>query len=158
MIILTLKRRLVSMIVRNCAGGVVFKGDKVLILKNEKNEWVLPKGKIRNGSLPTETAINRVKYETGVDAAIVSTAGETSYEFFSLSRKQAVCNIIIWYVMEAIGGAVDANEEEGFQEGDFYPVEQAIEMITHSQDKSLVSLSYNKYLDYKKYVSDQIYA
>ncbi|GFN35936.1 NUDIX hydrolase [Tepidimicrobium xylanilyticum] len=146
------------MIVRNCAGGVVFDGDKVLILKNEKNEWVLPKGKIRNGSLPTETAINRVKYETGIEAAIVSTAGETSYEFFSLSRKQAVCNIIIWYVMEAIGGRVDINKEEGFQGGDFYPVEKAIEMITYSQDKSLVSLSYKKYLDYKDYEIKKIYA
>ncbi|CCQ92547.1 NUDIX hydrolase [[Clostridium] ultunense Esp] len=146
------------MIVRNCAGGVVFSGDRVLILKNEKNEWVLPKGKIRNGSLPTETAISRVKYETGVDANIVSTAGETSYEFFSLSRKQAVCNIIIWYVMESLGDHYNINKEEGFKEGGFYPVDKAIEMITYSQDKSLVSLSYKKYLEFKDYEMDQIYA
>ncbi len=72
------------MIVRNCAGGVVFHGNEVFDFKKmKKNEWVLPKGgKIRNSSLPTDTAISRVKYETGVDAKIVSTAGETSYEFF----------------------------------------------------------------------------
>ena len=146
------------MIVRNCAGGVVFHGDKVFILKNEKNEWVLPKGKIRNDSLPTDTAISRVKYETGVDAKIVSTAGETSYEFFSLTRKQEVYNKIIWYVMEAESGDYLVNEEEGFKDGGFYPVEEAINMITYSQDKSLASLSYKKYLEFKEFEVDEMYA
>ncbi|NMB27858.1 MAG: NUDIX hydrolase [Tissierellia bacterium] len=146
------------MIVRNCAGGVVFHGDKVLILKNDKDEWVLPKGKIRNDSLPTETAVSRVKHETGVDANIVSTAGETSYEFFSLSRKQEVYNRIIWYVMESIKDNYKINREEGFKDGGFYPIDKAINMITYSQDKSLVSLSYKKYLEFKDYEMDEIYA
>lgn len=146
------------MIVRNCAGGVVFNGNKVFILKNDKDEWVLPKGKIRNNSLPTDTAISRVKYETGVDANIVSTAGETNYEFFSLSRKQEVYNKIIWYVMEASRNHYKINKEEGFKDGGFYPVEEAINMITYSQDKSLVSLSYRKYLDFKELEIDEIYA
>lgn len=146
------------MIVRNCSGGVVFNEDKVLILKNDKDEWVLPKGKIRNGSLPTETAISRVKYETGVDANIVSTAGETSYEFFSLSRKQEVYNRIIWYVMESMDDNYKVNKEEGFKDGGFYPVDEAIDMVTYSQDKSLVSLSYKKYLEFKDYEIDEIYA
>mgnify|MGYP000002602838 FL=1 len=146
------------MIVRNCAGGVVFNNDKVLIIKNEKDEWVLPKGKIRNNSLPIETAVSRVKYETGVEANVVSTAGETSYEFFSLSRKQSVCNIIIWYVMEAKTDHYEINKDEGFKDGGFYPVDKALEMITYSQDRSLVSLSYKKYLEYKEFEIKQIYA
>jgi len=146
------------MIVRNCAGGVVFYKDKVLLLKNDKNEWVLPKGKIRDGFLPTETAISRIKYEAGVDANIVSTAGETSYEFYSLSRKQFVCNIIIWYVMESLNGSYKINFEEGFRDGGFYPIDEALEMISHNQDRSLVSLSYKKYLEYKEHDLDQIYA
>ena len=146
------------MIVRNCAGGVVFSGDEVLILKNDKNQWVLPKGKIRNGLLPTETAVGRVKYETGVDANIVSTAGETNYEFFSLSRKQEVYNRIIWYVMEAVDKGYEIRLEEGFKAGGFYPIDKALDMITHNQDKSLVNLSYKKYLEFKNYEIDEIYA
>jgi ADP-ribose pyrophosphatase YjhB (NUDIX family) len=145
-------------IVRNCAGGVVFYGDKVFILKNEKDEWVLPKGKIRNSSLPTDTATSRVKYETGVDAKIVSTAGETSYEFFSLTRKQEVYNKIIWYVMEALGENYLVNEKEGFKDGGFYPIDDAINMISYNQDKSLVSLSYKKYMEFKEFEIDEIYA
>ena len=139
------------MIIRNCAGGVVFKDDKVLILKNEKKEWVLPKGKIKEDGLSTETAINRVEYETGVDAKIVSPVGDTAYEFYSITREQPVCNKITWYIMESEDENYEINRDEGFLEGGFYPIEEAIEMITYSQDKSLVSLSYKKYLEFKDY-------
>ena len=141
------------MIIRNCAGGVVFKDDKVLILKNEKNEWVLPKGKIQKNSIPPETAVERVQYEAGVDAQIVSSAGETAYEFFSITRNAAVSNKIIWFIMESENEEYKINGEEGFLEGGFYPIEEAIELITYSQDKSLVSLSYKRFLEYKEYKS-----
>lgn len=139
------------MIIRNCAGGVVFNEDKVLILKNEKNEWVLPKGKIRNDFLPPETAVERVEYEAGVSARIVSSAGETAYEFYSITRNAAVSNKIIWFIMESESVDFDINKEEGFSEGGFYSVDEAMELITYSQDKSLVSLSYKRFLDYKEY-------
>lgn len=140
------------MLTRNCAGGVVFKEDKVFILKNEKNEWVLPKGKIRNEQLPPETAIERVEFETGIDGPkIVSSAGDTAYEFYSITREQAVCNKIIWYIMESKDEKHNINFEEGFKEGGFYPIEEAIDMITYSQDKSLVNLSYKRYLEFKSY-------
>lgn len=140
------------MLIRNCAGGVVFKEDKVFILKNEKNEWVLPKGKIRGEQLPPEIAVYRVEFETGINKPkIVSSAGETAYEFYSITRNQAVCNKIIWYIMESKDEKHNINIEEGFKEGGFYPIEEAIDMITYSQDKSLVSLSYKRYLEFKNY-------
>ncbi|MTI66043.1 MAG: NUDIX hydrolase [Firmicutes bacterium] len=138
------------MLFRNCAGGVVFKDQKVFILKNEKDEWVLPKGRIRNGELAAETAVKRVNEETDLTVEIVSTAGETNYEFYSFSRQRPVTNEIIWYLMEAKDEEFEVNKEEGFKDGGFYDIEKAIEMITYSQDKSLVSLSYKKYLAIKK--------
>lgn len=133
------------MLFRNCAGGVVFYANQVLILKNEKNEWVLPKGIIRNGALPMDVALKRVEVEAGVDAEILSTAGGTSYEFFSVTRKQPVCNEIIWYIMRAPSKVFKINKELGFKDGGFYEIDKALAMITYSQDKSLVSLSYKKY-------------
>ena len=142
------------MIVRNCAGGVVFHNDKVFVLKNEKGEWVLPKGKIRNDSLPTETALKRVCFEGGVNATIISTAGETSYEFYSLTRKQPVCNVINWYIMETSEDKCKVNKEEGFSDGGFFNINEALQKITYSQDKSLVNLSFKKYLMLKE--SDEL--
>ncbi|WP_026477978.1 NUDIX domain-containing protein [Alkaliphilus transvaalensis] len=138
------------MLLRNCAGGVVFYANQVFIMKNEKNEWVLPKGVIRNDDLSWEVALKRVKVETGIDAEILASAGGTSYEFFSISRKQPVCNEITWYIMSTTSKHYKVNHELGFKEGGFYPVDKAISMITHSQDRSLVSLSYKKYKEIKR--------
>lgn len=138
------------MLTRLCAGGVVFCNDKVLILRNDKGEWVLPKGVIRNGEVAREVALKRVKFEGGVEAQILSPAGETSYEFFSFSRKLPVCNKIDWFIMESDDEQTRVNKEEGFLECSFCPVEEALEKITYSQDKSLVRLSYRKYNFFRK--------
>ncbi|SCY17436.1 NUDIX hydrolase [Alkaliphilus peptidifermentans] len=138
------------MLFRNCAGGVVFYANQVLVIKNEKNEWVLPKGLIRNGDLSSDVALKRVKAETGVDAEILSTAGETSYEFFSISRQKPVNNRIIWYIMQASSKEVEIDKNLRFKDGGFYPVDKALKLITYSQDKSLVSLSYKKYKELMK--------
>ncbi len=138
------------MIFRSCAGGVVFHEDKVFIMENDKNEWVLPKGKIRDGFLASETALERVKDEAGLDAEIISTAGETSYEFYSFSRQQPVCNEITWFIMESKDTNYEVNKDYGILNGGFYNIDEAIDMITYSQDKSLVSLSYRKFLKLKE--------
>jgi len=133
------------MLIRNCAGGVVFSDNKVLILKNEKGEWIFPKGVIRNGDFPDNVAINRVSVEAGVDAEIIGSSGRTNYEFYSVSRQRPVCNKIVWYVMKAKDSNCVPNKDQSFQDGGFYPVEEALNMITYSQDKSLLMLSFQKY-------------
>jgi hypothetical protein len=133
------------MLTRACAGGVVFIDTRVFILKNDKDEWVLPKGVIRDNQLALDVALQRVKHEGNIDATIISPAGETSYEFYSYSRKMPVCNRIDWFIMEATTDSFAVNKEEGFKEGGFYPIDEALEKITYSQDKSLVRLAYRKY-------------
>ena len=133
------------MLVRNCSGGVVFHKDRVLLLKNEKHEWVFPKGVIRTGDYPDEVAIHRVELEAGIKAKIISAAGRTNYEFYSISRQRPVCNKIVWYIMSAEGEAVVPNEAQNFYEGGFFTLEEAMEKVTYSQDKSLLMLSYQKY-------------
>ena len=136
------------MIVRRCSGGVVFYANKVLLVKNDRGEWTLPKGKIVGDNLPHESAVQRVKLETGADAKILDIAGDTIYEFFSRSRNQRVCNAIMWYVMETQSDAAEISKE--FLDGGFYRVADALEMLTHSKEKSLVDVSYKKYKNYKK--------
>ena len=133
------------MLVRNCAGGVVFSGEKVFLLRNEKGEWVLPKGIIRTGDLATEVALKRVKEETGIAAEIVSAAGRTNYEFYSVTRQKPVCNKITWYIMKSQDDRFDIYENEKFTGGGFFKINEAIDLVTYSQDKSLLNLSYQKF-------------
>lgn len=133
------------MIFRKCAGGVVFCDGQVFLLKNEKEEWVLPKGVIREKQLAPNVALDRVFKEAGIQAQILFPAGETSYEFYSLTRRQPVCNRITWYVMTAPDLSYRIAFEQGFTDGDYFPVDEALEKITYSQDKALVSVAYEKF-------------
>lgn len=133
------------MLVRNCAGGVIFSGEKVFLLQNEKGEWVLPKGIVRSGDLTNEVALKRVREEAGISAEIVSTAGNTSYEFFSVTRQKPICNKIVWYIMKSLNEDYNIIEKAKFTNGGYFKVDEAINMVTYSQDKSLVNLSYRKF-------------
>ena len=106
------------MIVRYCAGGVVFYANKVLLVKNDRGEWTLPKGKIHQDELKHSSAVSRVKDETGVEASILETAGNTMYQFFSRSRQQEVCNAITWYIMQTDSNNYVLKDE--FTDGGFY--------------------------------------
>ena len=145
MVLNSIMRGVFVMLVRNCAGGVVFCGYKVFLLKNEKGEWVLPKGIIRNGDLSNEVALKRVREEAGISAEIVSPVGRTNYEFFSVTRQKPVCNKITWYIMKSQDENYKIIEQEKFSGGGFFELEDAMNMITYSQDKSLLNLSYQKF-------------
>ncbi|MGL4796982.1 MAG: NUDIX domain-containing protein [Paraclostridium sp.] len=144
------------MILRRCAGGVVFYANKVLLVRNDRNEWTLPKGKIGETDLPNEMAPVKVKSETGVDAKVLEMAGDTVYEFYSRTRQQEVCNAIMWYIMESENANCEANEDELVEAG-FFRVRDALELLTHSKEKSLVDISYRKYKDLKKSYIDGKY-
>lgn len=130
---------------RDCAGGVVFHEESVFLLKNEKNEWVMPKGLIKNNEDPEEAALRRVFEETGIKAEIIEQAGRTYYEFYSITRQMPVCNRIAWYVMKTDSEEFRIAEPDKYTEAGFFPVLDAIDRITYSQDKSLLIQSYKKY-------------
>ena len=133
------------MLFRKCAGGIVFHGESVFLLQNDKGEWMLPKGVIRGPASQQEVAIARVKAETGVEPEILAAVGETNYEFYSVSRRASVCNRVMWYTMRAESGAFRIAFEQGFVDGGWYPIAEALEKITYTQDKSLVRLAHEKY-------------
>jgi len=132
------------MLLRDCAGGVVFYNDTVFLLLNEKNEWVLPKGLIKDGEKPEDAAVRRVFEETAINGKIVEQAGRTYYEFYSITRQKPVCNRIAWYIMQTDNDKFEISETEKYSKGGFFDIPTALDMITYSQDKSLVMQSYKK--------------
>ncbi len=124
-------------ITRNCAGGAVFFGDELFLLKNDKGEWVLPKGVIREKQSPREVALARVSAEAGITARILAPVGDTRYEFYSQTRKKSVCNRIQWFAMTADHRGYRIAFEQGFVDGDYFPLEKALEMISHEQDAEI---------------------
>lgn len=133
------------MLIRQCAGAIVFHKTQVLVLQNQKGEWVLPKGLLRDGVSPLDLVMNRAMIEGGVDAKVVAAAGETSYEFYSASRRCPIRNSIQWFILHAENDVSHPSLEDGYVDGGFYEVSEALQIITYTQDKDLVSSAYAIY-------------
>ncbi len=133
------------MVIRNCAGGLVFEDNNVLLICNDKHEWSFPKGQVPQGESVKASASARIEVETGVKATVLAPAGKTSYEFYSIKRMKPVHNNISWFVMKASDNSVKPNVGEGIMDCRFVPVEEALELITYSQDKSLLMTAFQKY-------------
>ena len=93
-----------------------------------------------------DLGVVRVRIEAGLTPEIVCAAGDTSYEFYSLTRHSPVCNKIHWYIMRASDTNYRIAFELGFTDGDYIPIQEAVERITYSQDKALLRLAYEKYM------------
>lgn len=127
------------MLYRSCAGGIVFSGNQVLLLRNDKGEWVLPKGLVAEGKSRRAVAQERVMREAGTEGRVICMAGETEYEFYSVTRKKPVCNQVIWYLMEAREKLCTPNPREGFEEGGFFDRDDALTRVTYTQDRALLA-------------------
>ena len=135
------------MIVRNCAGGIVFFEDKVLLICNDKQEWSFPKGVLKAGDKTklSDLACKRVRIEAGVDSKVLAPCGKTNYEFYSISRRKPVHNNISWFIMKSDDVKPVANKEENILNAKFFDIQVAMEKVTYSQDKSLLLMAYQKY-------------
>ncbi len=133
------------MLFRNCAGGIVFCNDQVLLIKNDKGDWAMPKGVVHEGDALHAVALARVMAEAGVSAEVLLSAGETCYEFFSFSRKRPVCNRIQWYIMQTGSVQCTPNRWEDIHDAGFFDHDDALTRITYTQDRSLLAVAYKAY-------------
>lgn len=125
------------MIVRSYVGGVVFSGDKVFLSKDEKDKWMLPRDKVSNGELSNEVVKKKLE-ESGISVEFVSTAGHTNYKYCSNSRQNSFCDKVTWYIMKAQQ-----------QNDNFFDIDEAMELIEGSEEKTLINLFFRKYIGEK---------
>jgi len=114
------------------AGGIVFSGDRVLVLRNLKGAWVFPKGHVELGESHEQTALREVQEESGVHARIVGGAGTSSFHFYSYLDKSVHRKIVYWFEMETDDTCVVVNRE--LRTGGFFTVEEALRMLNFAND------------------------
>ena len=131
--------------IRSCAGGVVFYGDEVFLLMSDRGEWVMPKGVIRNCNRSNDVALWRVEDEAGIHAEIIGIAGNTRYDFFSESRGREISNRNQWFAMRAQDRNFHISYEQGFLNGNYYPVVRARALLTYDDDRPILDNAYAIY-------------
>jgi 8-oxo-dGTP pyrophosphatase MutT (NUDIX family) len=100
------------------AGGVVYRreDDKVRILLAARRTrrgdlaWGLAKGGIEPDETPEEAAVREVREETGIEAVIEASLGETRY--FYIWEDVRVRKTVHFFLMHATGGDVEDHDDE----------------------------------------------
>ncbi|QHW30450.1 NUDIX domain-containing protein [Paenibacillus rhizovicinus] len=97
------------------AGGVVFRrvnGElQIQLIQDRYGKISLPKGKMEPGETVEQTALREIVEETGIQGAIVSPIDQIKYRY-SHESKGLVDKEVHYYLVEAVGGKLQAQVEE----------------------------------------------
>lgn len=119
------------------AGGVVFKGDSVLIIRPAGTDrWQLPKGHIDEGESSEKTAVREVEEEGGVKVKLLGKIGNTKY--FFVFKGQKVFKNVTFYLMEYVGDLKKGISEIEVDETKFVPYKKALELLSFKDDREMV--------------------
>ncbi|NLC52477.1 MAG: NUDIX domain-containing protein [Firmicutes bacterium] len=124
-----------------CAGGVVFKDERIVSLRRKNGVWLMPKGHVEPGETLEQAAVREVREETGLVARVGAPLGETEYSFTedgTLYRKK-----VFWFFMEAIGGELQP-EKEMFTDIRLLSAEE-LSLLSFEADRKLAAKAFTRY-------------
>ena len=122
------------------AGGIVFKGDRVLLVKNyipdkDVNYWGFPKGHIEKGESGPQAALREVGEETGVVAQISQKIGDVKYIFYWEGEK--IFKNVAMFLMDYQSGELKHQEKE-LAEAKWFSAEEALKIISFKNDREML--------------------
>ena len=62
------------------AGGIAVIGDRVVVRRTSRGDWVFPKGHVEPGETLEQAAVREMGEETGLKTAVVGEAGEIRFQ------------------------------------------------------------------------------
>ena len=87
--------------------GVVFRGSQVILLKNDRNEWELPGGRIELGETPEECVRREIEEELGLQVKVVQILDSWLYHI----REGADVFIVTYGCLSEPGGEIVSSSE-----------------------------------------------
>ncbi len=122
------------------AGGVLFKGEEVLLIKNPSGVWTFPKGNIEEGEKLEETAVREVLEETGVLGRVIDYVGKVNYWYVLKGEK--IFKTVYYYLMEYVKGEPKPSWE--VKDAKFFPISEAQKLLKYKGDKEIFSKALEK--------------
>jgi len=126
------------------AGGVVYRhetdGVEVLLAARRTRRgqlaWGLAKGGIEPDESVEDAAVREVREETGIDADIEASLGETRY--FYVWEDVRVRKTVHFFLMRATGGDVDDHDDE-MEDVRWFPLERAMKRAAYRGEREVLA-------------------
>ena len=127
------------------AGGIIFHGERVLVLSNHRGDAVFPKGHLEGEETPEQAALREVEEEAGIRPEIVSPLGTTEYEFYWPADRTRRHKTVHWYLMKAKDTAVKCDGYE-IKSGRYISVSEALHLLTYDLDREKLNMAQEVWL------------
>ena len=125
------------------AGGVVYRrepdGVEVVLAARRTRRgdlaWGLAKGGIEVDESPQEAAVREVREETGIEAEIETSLGETRY--FYVWEDVRIRKTVHFFLMRATGGDPDDRDDE-MEDVQWFPLERALKRAAYRGEREVL--------------------
>jgi 8-oxo-dGTP pyrophosphatase MutT (NUDIX family) len=126
------------------AGGVVYRrdGDSIEVVlasrRTRRGElaWGLAKGGIEEGESLEDAAVREVREETGIEAEIEESLGDTRY--FYVWEDTRIRKIVHFFLMRATGGD-PADRDDEMEEVRWFPIERAHKRAAYRGERDVIA-------------------
>ena len=114
------------------AGGVVVRGDRVLVVHRARyDDWTLPKGKLESDESWEDAALREVLEETGLRCTLGEPLGSTTYAPGGIDKE------VRWFRMEP-------TDDSGTPDGEVDELRwltpaQALELLSYESERELLT-------------------
>jgi 8-oxo-dGTP pyrophosphatase MutT (NUDIX family) len=126
------------------SGGVVYRrrhdGKVEILLAARRTRrgdiaWGLAKGGIEDGETIEDAAVREVREETGIDAVIEESLGDTRY--FYIWEEVRIRKTVHFFLMRATGGDIEARDDE-MEEVRWFPLSRALKRAAYRGERQVL--------------------
>ena len=128
------------------SGGIVWryankdsKAVEILLIKDTKNRWTIPKGHVEPNEPTDKTAEREIREETGLqDMKVLNWLGKVNFRYKRESTLVLMTMHI--YLVKALGDTNKLNGEQWLKDLQWLPANQAIEHLAYDDINKLMLL------------------
>jgi ADP-ribose pyrophosphatase YjhB (NUDIX family) len=131
------------------SGGVIFRHNpkggelEILLIKDAKSRWTIPKGHVEEGEEPKDTAEREIREETGLqEMKVMDWLGKVNFRY--RRNHTLVLMTMHIYLVKGLGNTDRLHPEDWLSDIQWLPATQAVDSIAYEDIGKLMLLGMKK--------------